>query len=190
MICILFNIKCFLLRAMHQKTIHCQRNHFSESLNKRVDCKWRHCCTPYAKDTMSNQWALMRCEWMNVNEQTIRMISPLPAAILRSRALFGKYGSRTPVIGFFSVYGAFAANSGLGLSSSSYKKQIVKKWATQSLLTFSPKDPYKNSMKYYAVSQNHHELTWKPIQSQWCASEADFRFQYSRKVTAENVIWN
>ena len=55
--------------------------------------------------------------------RTIRMIRPLPAAILRRRALFGKYGSRTPVIGFFSVYGAFAANSGLGLSSSSCKKK-------------------------------------------------------------------
>ena len=33
---------------------------------------------------------------------------------------FGNAGSRTPVIGFFSRYGAFAANSGLGRSSSSW----------------------------------------------------------------------
>lgn len=57
---------------------------------------------------------------------------------------WGKKGSRTPVMGLRSRYGALAAKSGLGLSSSS----------------------------------------WKPMQSQWCAKEADLRFQYSKNVTA------
>ena len=41
---------------------------------------------------------------------------------------FGNAGSLTPVIGFFSRYGAFAANSGLGRSSSSWiKNQTIWK---------------------------------------------------------------
>ena len=50
---------------------------------------------------------------------TMRIIRPLPAAILLIRTALGNAGSLIPVIGFFSRYGAFAANSGLGRSSSS-----------------------------------------------------------------------
>ena len=86
---------------------------------------------------------------------------------------FGNAGSRTPVIGFFSRYGAFAANSGLGRSSSSWI--IIKRF-----------ENWKSGKWNLCLFVN---WTWNPIQSQWCASEAFFLFQYSRKVTAVEEIF-
>ena len=71
-------------------------------------------------------------------------IKPVPTTTRFIRRLSGKCGSLIPVTGFFSKKGAFAANSGLGRSSSSLK----------------------------------------PMQSQWWARLAFFRFQYSKNVTA------
>ena len=50
---------------------------------------------------------------------TMTRMTPLPAAILLIRTALGNDGSLMPVIGFFSRYGALAAKSGLGRSSSS-----------------------------------------------------------------------
>ena len=86
---------------------------------------------------------------------------------------FGNAGSLTPVIGFFSRYGAFAANSGLGRSSSSWI--IIKRF-----------ENWKSGTWNMCLFVN---WTWNPIQSQWCASEAFFLFQYSRKVTAVEEIF-
>ena len=94
----IIGIKCwnFLHVFWHQmplasgyasKTLQSQRSHFVEFTLKlwaKEDCSFV---------SKVQIWQLF----------TIRIISPLPAAILRRRALFGKYGSRTPVIGFFSV---------------------------------------------------------------------------------------
>ena len=51
---------------------------------------------------------------------------------------------------------------------------------------------HKNNVKTYLKNNESIRmtnwlllLTWKPMQSQWWARLADFRFQYSRKVTAE-----
>jgi hypothetical protein len=44
------------------------------------------------------------------------MMTANPDKILGSLSFGGKWGSLTPVIGFFSYVGAFAEYSGLGLS--------------------------------------------------------------------------
>ena len=43
---------------------------------------------------------------------------------------------------------------------------------------------YENLLPCNLMKSSESALTWNPMQSQWCASEAFFLFQYSRKVTA------
>jgi hypothetical protein len=56
---------------------------------------------------------------------TMRRMSPVPAAILLYRMDCGNAGSLTPVILFTSTFGALAAKSGRGRSSSSCQPIII-----------------------------------------------------------------
>ena len=79
---------------------------------------------------------LLGVRWSTFHNLTMTKMSPLPAAILLSLTCEGKAGSLMPVIGFFSRYGALAANWGLGLSSSSVKPMQSHWWARLAFFLF------------------------------------------------------
>ena len=91
---------------------------------------------------------------------------------------FGNAGSLTPVIGFFSRYGAFAANSGLGRSSSSWilSKRLETgkvEWGICVCLWIGPGIPYSPN----GVPVRHSFFSNTPGKSQlWRKSFVIFIF--------------
>ena len=81
-------------------------------------------------------------------------INPPPAATLLSLTCAGKAGSLMPVIGFFSKYGALAANWGLGLSSSSVKPIQSHWWARLAFFLFQySKNVTAEMIGYYMIKR-------------------------------------
>lgn len=82
-------------------------------------------------------------------------IRPLPAAILLSLTWEGNAGSLIPVMGFFSKYGALAANWGLGFSSSSVKPIQSHWWAKLAFFLFQYSRKVTAEMNYLALDSNN-----------------------------------
>lgn len=76
-------------------------------------CCWLLLITHTGHQQVSN---FMCITWLNDPSLTMIIMTAAPDRILGNLSSGGKYGSRMPVIGFFSKNGHLAEYSGLGLS--------------------------------------------------------------------------